>query len=218
MILLLENNTIRANKSEINFENYSEVMESVFSDVECNTLLADFLEDNHVFYKYKTIIIHESIYREEQRKELFKTLESYAKNKNLVKFSGNNSQASLTDKTLQLSAENLYENLETFLQESQKNESNILMLAYGKYWDLNKLLNTLQLLNLFIEDYDEKEEIDFDVFEDDFDLRELKNILSDDDCKKLFKNLDNFEDEIDLEQIKVLAHNFEILIQEKSNG
>jgi len=216
MILLLENNTIRKNKSEINFENYSEVMESVFSDTKCNSLLDNFLEDNYIFDKYKTIIIHENIYREEQRKKLFNVLESYAKNKNLVKFSGNNTQASLTDRRLQLSAENLYKNLETFLQESKKDESNILILAYGQHWDLNKLLNTLQELNLFIEDYDE--EIDFDEFEDDFDLLELQKILSDDDYKKLFKNLDDFEDEIDLEQIKVLACNFEILIQEKSNG
>jgi len=218
MILLLENNIIRANKSDINFENYTEVMKSVFSDTKCNSLLDNFLEDNYIFDEYKTIIIHESIYREEQRKELFKALESYAKNKNLVKFSGNNTHASLSDRTLQLSAENLYQNLETFLEESKKNEPNILILAYGKYWDLNKLLNILQALNLFIEDYDEDEEIDFDEFEDDFDLLELKKILSDDDYKKLFKNLDDFEDEIDLEQIKVLAHNFEILIQEKSNG
>jgi len=218
MILLLENNSIRANKREINFENYNEVMKSVFSDAKCNSLLDNFLEDNYIFDEYKTIIIHENIYREEQRKELFKALESYAKNKNLVKFSGNNTQASLSDRTFQLSAEKFYENLEDFLEESQKNESNILMLAYGKDWDLNKLLNTLQLLNLFIEDYDEDEEIDFDEFEDDFDFLELKKILTDSDYKKLFKNLDDFEDDIDLEQIKVLAHNFKILIQEKSSG
>ena len=218
MILLLENNTIRANKSEINFENYSEVIKSVFSDAQCNNLLDKFLENNHIFDEYGTIIIHENIFREDQRKELFKVLENYSKNKNLIKFSGNNTQASLIDNTLQLSAENLYQNIEVFLEESKKNVSNILILAYGKHWDLNKLLNTLQSLNLFIEDYDEEEEIDFDEFEDDFDLLELQKILSDSEYKRLFVNLDDFEDKIDLEQIKILAHNFETLIQEKSNG
>jgi hypothetical protein len=217
MILFLENNRYRANKSEIEFEHYKDVLETIFSDTKCNNKLDNFLQNSSLFDDYDTIIIHENIYTEEQRKKLFKTLENHCKNKQLVKFSGNNSQASLSNISLQISAEFLYKNLKVFLEEYKQKTSNILMLAYGKNWSTNKLLNTLQEINLFIESY-EDEEIDFDEFEDDYDLLELKKILSKKEYNLLFKNLDNFEEEIDLEQIKVLALNFKALIQAKSNG
>ena len=210
-ILLLENKTIRQQDIQINCE-------KILGNENCNEKLENFMKDNSIFDEYDVIIIHENIYLESERKNLFNSLESYCKEKYLVKFSGNNSQSSLTKKLLSLSAKKLYENIEEYLKENESGQANILMLAYGKYWDLNKLLNVLHELNLFIADFNEDEELDFDEFEDDFDLLELKKILNKEDYKSLFINLDDFEDNINLEQIKILAVNFEKLIQEKSNG
>lgn len=217
MILFLDNNTYRANKSKIDFEKYTHIVQTILFDEKCNNKLDDFLENKSSFDEFDIIIIHESIYADEKREKLFRELENYCKDKKLVKFSGNNSHASFTEGSLQLSDKALYINLEIFFKEYENNTSNILMLAYGRNWSINKLLNTLQDINLFIEDYKD-EEIDFDEFEDDFDLLDFKKILNTEEYKLLFKNLDNFEDEIDLEQVKVLASNFKILIQEKSNG
>lgn len=210
-IILLENQTIRQQGIQINCEN-------ILGNKNCDEKLENFMKDNSIFDEYDVIIIHENIYLESERKKLFNELESYCNEKYLVKFSGNNSQSSINNKILSLSAKTLYENIEEYLNENKSGQANILMLAYGKYWDLNKLLNILQSLNLFIEEFDEENEIDFDEFEDDFDLLELKKILSKEDYKSLFINLNDFEDDINLEQINILASNFEQLIQEKSNG
>jgi len=210
-IILLENQTIRQQGIQINCE-------KILGNENCNEKLENFMKNNSIFDEYDVIIIHENIYLESERKKLFNELESYCNEKYLVKFSGNNSQSSINNKILSLSAKTLYENIEEYLNENKSGQANILMLAYGKYWDLNKLLNILQSLNLFIEEFDEEFEIDFDEFEDDFDLLELKKILSKEDYKSLFINLNDFEDDINLEQINILASNFEQLIQEKSNG
>ena len=210
-IILLENQTTRQQGIQINCE-------KILGNENCNEKLENFMKNNSIFDEYDVIIIHENIYLESERKKLFNELESYCNEKYLVKFSGNNSQSSINNKILSLSAKTLYENIEEYLKENKSGQANILMLAYGKYWDLNKLLNILQSLNLFIEEFDEENEIDFDEFEDDFDLLELKKILSKEDYKSLFINISDFEDDINLEQINILASNFEQLIQEKSNG
>lgn len=206
-IILLENQTTRQQGIQINCE-------KILGNENCNEKLENFMKNNSIFDEYDVIIIHENIYLESERKKLFNELESYCNEKYLVKFSGNNSQSSINNKILSLSAKTLYENIEEYLKENESGQANILMLAYGKYWDLNKLLNILQSLNLFIEEFDEENEIDFDEFEDDFDLLELKKILSKEDYKSLFINISDFEDDINLEQINILASNFEQLIQD----
>lgn len=213
MILLLENKRDRIGgieRSGIQFTEYSEV---ILYDEKCNNILDNFLENNNQFDKYDTIIIHESIYYEEKRESLFSQLEKYARkeNKTLVKFSGSNSQSSFSKNILTLSAEKLYQNLETFLKE---NNSNILILAYGRDWDLNPLLNTLEVLNIFIEDFEKDNEIDFDEFEDDFDLLELKHIFKEQEYQALFKNLD-FKNEVSREEMIILASNLQMIIREK---
>lgn len=213
MILLLENKTIRQNN--IDFTNYNNI-ETILGDDKCNPILDIFLRDNSIFSEYDMIIIHENIYYQDKREELFKNLEKYCEDKKLVKFSGNNSQSYLNENILTLSAKKLYENIEIYLTEDKAEQSNILMLAYGKNWDLNPLLNILQELNLFIENFDEGGEIDFDDFEDDFDLLQLKRILKEEEYQLLYKNLD-FEDEVSIEEMRILSYNFKTLIQVKSN-
>jgi hypothetical protein len=177
-----------------------------------------FLENRHEFDKYDTIVIHESIYQENKRETLFGELEKYTaqENKILVKFSGTHTQSSFSENILTLAPAKLFKNLEVFLKEYKDDNSNILMLAYGKHWDLNPLLNILQELNIFIEDFDEFEEMDFDEFEIDFDLDKLKKILKEEEYRLLFNDL-NFGDEINLQDIKNLANNFQRLIQSKVN-
>lgn len=217
MILLLENRRDRIGgikDSGIEFEKYKNI-EVVLSDKNCNTILDNFLENLHQLDKYHTIIIHESIYHEEKREILFKALEQYIKNNNkiLVKFSGHYSNSSFSNNILKVTPIKLYQNLETFLKEYNPN---ILILAYGENWDLNPLLNALEELNVFIENFDEDEEIDFDEFEDDFDLLALKKILKEEEYQSLYKNLD-FGDEVSIEEMKTLACNIKTLIKEKAN-
>lgn len=217
MILLIENKRDRIGGFEersIDFDKYPNI-EVILYDDKCNNILDEFLEDNNKFNEYDTIIIHETIYYKDKVETLFKVLEQYVKSKNktLVKFSGHNTQSSFMNNILTITPSKLYQYLEIFLNEDN---SNILMLAYGKYWDLNPLLNILEKLNLFIENFNEDEEIDFDEFEDDFDLLELKTILKDEEYQLLYTNLE-FNDEVSLEEMKILSHNFENLIKEKIN-
>ncbi len=216
MILLLENKTIRATESEINFQNYDDIMEAVFTDDNCNNMLDGFLKDYALFDKYETIMIHESIYREKGRKELFKKLENYCEDKSLVKFSGSNTSALVTNESLQLSDKNFYTNLEFFLQMYRDNKSNILMLAYGRYWDLNPLLNYLEKLNLFIENIDTRKEVRSSKFKQDFGIFSLKRILKDEEYEVLLENLRFIDQKVSRDEMKVLASNFQKLIQEKS--
>ncbi|MDQ7046339.1 MAG: hypothetical protein Q9M39_01435 [Sulfurovum sp.] len=90
-------------------------------------------------------------------------------------------------------------------------------MAYGKNWDLNPLLNTLEELNIFIENFDEDEEINFDEFEDDFDLLTFKKILKDEEYQSLYKNLD-FADEVSIDEMRILSDNFKTLIQTKASS
>jgi len=219
MILLLENKRDRIGGIEergIDFSKYNKNLEVILYNEKCNDMLDKFLKDNNQFDKYDTIIIHESIYHDNKRDELFKVLKKFCIDKKLIIFSGNHSQSSLSNNTLTLTPKKLYENLETFLKEYDNDNSNILMLSYGKDWDLNPLLNTLEELNIFIENFDEDEESDFDEFEDDLDLLALKKIFKDEEYQSLYKNLD-FEDEVSLEEMKILACNIKTLIKEKAN-
>jgi len=216
-IILLENITKRQQSTKINFENLNH-LENILGEENCNNKLDKFMNDNSIFNNYDVIIIHESIYFESERKSLFQILEKYCiNNRILVKFSGNNSQSSLNQNILTLSSEKFYGNIEIYLSENEKNKANILMLAYGKNWKLNPLLNTLQSLNIFIENFNGEEEIDFDEFEDDFELLKLKIILNKEEYQKLFKNIEELDDEISIEQIKTITYNLQKLIKSKSN-
>lgn len=80
------------------------------------------------------------------------------------------------------------------------------MLAYGENWSLNILLNTLEKLNILIEDSDESFEEDFDEFEDDF-FHQIKKILNHENYKSIFNDVIINNYEINLSQIKVIKDN-----------
>ncbi len=216
MILLLENKDKRY-KDNITNINEAQNIDIVLGDEKCNALLDSFLQDTTVLNSFDVIIIHESIYYADKRYELLKNIESFcvASGKNMIIFSGNNTQPYLRSNILEISAKNLYHNLKEYLEEYKEDRENILVLAYGKKWKLNILLNALERINIFRED-SEEESVDFDEFEDDFDLRKIEKIVGKNDYNNLFKNID-MDDEITLQQIKLLTTSLRDLIKEKAN-
>ncbi len=218
-ILFLENKVARKDSYDIDFTKYKKLV-SVFTDEKCNKILGDFLEDNNMFDQYDTILIHATLYYEDKRSELFQVLKSYCKNNNikLVIFSGGGDIGSLNQGILEVTAKSFYENIEIFLEKYENNISNLLMLAYGEYWDLNILLNTLEKLSVLIEDEDANFIEDYDDFEDDFDFIKIKKVLDKKQYKMIFKNIDIEDYEIDMNQIETIRDNLKNLIQDKANG
>ena len=218
-ILFLENKVARKDGYDINFTKYKKLV-SVFGDEECNKGLCGFLEDNSAFDQYHTILIHATIFYENERSELFRTLKEYCKNSkiSLVIFSGGGDIGSLNNNILEVTAKSFYENIEIFLEKYQNNESNLLMLAYGENWDLNMLLNTLERLNVLSEDKSDDFIEDYDDFEDDFDFLKIKKVLDVKQYEQIFTNVDIEDDEINVSQIKTIRANLENLIQDKANG
>ncbi len=217
-IILLENKVSRKDKYNIGFSKHKN-LESIFGDEKCNEVLSDFLKDNTLFDQYDTIFIHSSIFHEDERPVLFRTLKEYCiKNKKtLVKFSGGGDIGSLNNNTLELTAKSFYENVEIFLYEYEKNTADLLMLGYGKSWDLNILLNILEKINILIEDNNGEFKEDFDEFEDEFDLPKLKKIFGINIYERILENVKIDEDEINLDQIKTIYNNLKRLIQDKVN-
>ncbi len=225
-IIFFENKVARKDNYSIDFAKY-EKLETVFGDEKCNKVLDDFLEDNSMFDQYDTILIHATIYYENKRPELFRTLKEYCKNKiSLVMFSGGGDIGSLNNNILEVTAKSFYENIEIFLEKYQNDASNLLMLAYGENWDLNMLLNILEKLNILIEDNnDEKDDfvdfVEFDSIDDfkvNFDFTKIKKVLNIDEYKSIFNDVDIYDYEINISQIKTIRDNLENLIQDKANG
>ncbi len=213
MILLLENKQSRQKNIESSLNNYSDCLSNILGDEACNHLLDDFLQDKSTFDKYDTIIIHESIYHDEERDQLFTEIKSYLQNKDLIKFSGNNIQVSLQEKNiLQISPATLYENIEVFLDEYRKESSNILMLAYGRNWEMNILLNILEKLNIFIEN--NSKALNISIFRRKSGLSTL-NELNPDFYKILFEDINTKK--IDILEMEKIRNKFKQYIQESVN-
>ncbi len=213
-ILFLENDLERLKATKMSSENPK--IEAILGNQACNQKIDNFIKNQNNFNIYDTIIIHESIYNEKMRDSLFKTLNIYCRHnkKFLVKFSGDNSQSLVHENNLTMSDRDFYENIEAFLDYSDK--SNLFVLAYGRNWTINPLLNTLQELNLFIENFDKDTDILFDELELDFDFLVLKKILKKDEYETLFKNIE-LNEEISIKDVKIISKNFKKLIKRKTN-
>ena len=196
-IILLEDKDTRKGFSKERFARLEDetALEVVFGKNACNNLLDKFMKNSEVFNNYTTIIIHASIYQPDKREELFDKLKEYD-DTNIVIFSGE-SAISLIGNVLILPANILYgENLEIFLKESKPH---LLMLGFGKNWKPSILLNVLEKLNLFIEK-NHLPNVDFDVFEGDVELLEIKEVMND-EAYLQFINKTAYEDRISQEQI-----------------
>lgn len=212
-ILLLENKAERQKIITFNLKEYN-FLDNILGDEECNIFLDDFLENQFYFDIYDTIIIHESIYHESKREQLFKTLHDYCKTKNIIKFSGNNTQFSLeNEKSLQINPTMLYRNLKIYLEMYANDDANILILALGEKWKLNILLNTLEKLNIFIED-NTKYPVQKSIFSSNVGLTKIKEV-SENYYNKIFENID--KNNLSIDDIETININLNTLIKEIVN-
>jgi len=116
-------------------------------------LIEDIKTETIDWNQYSTIIIHRSGFSQ----EILDKLKEFCKNNNttikLVFFSGGISSTFYMAQPyefLQLNSKELYtKNLKLFLET---NGNNLLQLAYGEEWEVNRLLNKLEKINKFIED------------------------------------------------------------------
>jgi hypothetical protein len=205
-VILLENKDERQKEHIFDMPKY-EFFDNVLGDNDCNNLLDKFLQNNSIFDNYDTIIIHESIYDDQKRINLFEVLKNYCSNKNLMMFSGNNTQFSLENESLlRISPLSLYNNIEVFLNAYEKKSSNILMLALGEKWQFNILLNTLEQLNIFIQN-NEKESINKSIFSSKSGLLKIKEV-NEEIYESIFKNFtSNNLTKIDIETISANLKN-----------
>lgn len=205
-VILLENKDERQKEHIFDMSKY-EFFDNVLGDNDCNNMLDKFLQNNSIFDDYDTIIIHESIYDDQKRINLFEVLKNYCSNKNLIMFSGNNTQFSLENESLlRISPSSLYNNIEVFLNAYEKNGSNILMLALGEKWQFNILLNTLEQLNIFIQN-NEKESINKSIFSSKSGLLKIKEV-NEEIYESIFKNFtSNNLTKIDIETISANLKN-----------
>ena len=212
MILFLEDKETRESRIDISNEN----IDVFIGYSKCEQQLNDFIKNNEIFNKYDIIIIHESINFKKDT-DIIHKIKGYCKNnaKKLVIFSGNNSQPSLSNNTLTITAKSLYSNIKIFLENYKNNQSNILMLAYGEHWRLNILLNILEKINMFIENLEETENITFNRFKKDY-IFKIKPIMTNEEYNNLFGN-EKIGSKIDLSQIKIFRDNLKQLIQDKVN-
>ncbi len=211
-ILLLENKDYRQKKLAINFKTF-DFIDNILGDKACNILLDEFLKDQSKFDIYDTIIIHESIYYNLKREKLFDTLDKFCLDKGLIKFSGNNTQFSLENElSLQLNPTTLYENLEIFLETYKVDDPNILMLALGKNWYLNVLLNSLEKLNIFIENNNKPKQKS--IFSSKTGLTKIKAV-SPESYALIFSGIES--NTITTDQMKKVAEKLKNLIQDKAN-
>jgi len=122
-------------------------------------LIEDIKTETIDWNQYSTIIIHRSGFSQ----EILDKLKEFCKNNNttikLVFFSGGISSTFYMAQPyefLQLNSKELYtKNLKLFLET---NGNNLLQLAYGEEWEVNRLLNKLEKINKFIEDNKIKED------------------------------------------------------------
>lgn len=205
-VILLENKDERQKEHILDMSKY-EFFDNVLGDDDCNNLLDKFLQNNSIFDNYATVIIHESIYDDQKRNNLFETLKNYCTNKNLIMFSGNNTQFSLENEyLLRISPSSLYNNIEVFLNAYEKKCSNILMLALGEKWQFNILLNALEQLNIFIQN-NEKESINKSIFSSKSGLLKIKEV-HEEIYENIFKNFtSNNLTKKDIENISVNLRN-----------
>ncbi len=211
-ILLLENKDNRQDILTFNLKQYP-FLNNVLGDNNCNSLLDNFLENQSIFAEYDIIIIHESIYYDAKREKLFAILNSFCSEKKVIKFSGNNTQFSLENEfSLQLSSTSLYENLEIFLEAYKVDDSNILMLALGKNWYLNVLLNSLEKLNIFIENNNKPKQKS--IFSSKAGLTKIKAV-SPESYALIFSGIDS--NTITTDQMNKVTDRLKKLIQDKAN-
>jgi len=213
-ILLIEDREQRQKNllksSDVSLEKYSDILDNMIKN-RFKTFIEDIRNNSFDFTPYDVIIAHQSIFIEDKREILSVIRNSCKEGKKLVLFSGDMEISSYSNSSyeeLGLSSKQLYsKNLELFLQEYEKGEINIRILAFGTHWKANIMLNVLEKINLFIE-INNDEDIDYDEFlnktgflsMDNIDIELYKMKLDDnwiDDISEIIKLRDSLKTTIE---------------------
>jgi len=163
------------------------------------------LADISILNKYEVIISHRSAF-EQDNVRILDLIKQHCKNENkyLILFSGGITTSYYGKEPyeqLSLNSKDFYsQNLKLFLDEVDSNNINLLLLAFGKKWKLNAVLNTLEKLNSLTSD-------DFDYFDDFYNstktnLKTLNEIID-------FRDFDSEEfsaKTVDKVKQKILNH------------
>ena len=168
-------------KFNINLEEYKDVLFNSI-DEKYQKIYEDLRNENYEDLKnFDVIISHKSAFEGENSKIIHR-LEKFSKenNKKLVFFSGG-IDGIYYDKEnefeyMELNSMIFYsKNLELFLNELKEDKDNILILAYGKKWKLNILIEFLDTMTKYIMDLDENLfPFPYEYFKEDLELIKLK--------------------------------------------
>ena len=178
-ILLIED---RAKRQQL-FMNDTGIDLSIYSDILNNEIDKDYykqiLDDKIDLSQYDIIISHKSVGDKNSGKVIDK-LKKHCKlaKTSLTLFSGGISANYYNDDNdfieMEINSKTFYStNLELFLKAVKENKENILMLPYGQKWKLNIILNILEKLNRFIEQYLDKESILYKKFTKEVDIEKI---------------------------------------------
>ncbi|RAX51645.1 hypothetical protein CCY99_08785 [Helicobacter sp. 16-1353] len=186
MILLMDSDVKRQEsfmeKYKIDINKYKNLKNICGENVKDFT---DKIKENiSILESYDILIVHRS-----DIVNLLLNLQDYVKksNKRLVIFSGGNTSTNYSNnyyESLSLNSKTLYSNNLIFFIENYATDSNVLILAYGKKYKLNILLNSLSKINNFINSASEKE-ILFEDFVQKVNLDAIKGLDKLKDYRKL---------------------------------
>lgn len=138
---------------------------SNYEYVDVQTTLSDLLK----LEDYAVFIIHQSAINESNKKIL---LNIKSQSKPIVIFSGGiyTTYRNIIGKSehLYLNSRILYsENLHLFLNEIGNKNINLLLLAYGKKWEFNNILNVLEKVNTYINKGNKETPVNYEDFNED---------------------------------------------------
>jgi len=188
-IILIDDRTQRQikfkEKTGFNIDDYSDIVDNYTAD-KYEELLEKFKNDDYdMLNRYDIIITHRSAYSDINSKVLDKLkLICKEQHKKLIFFSGGISDRFYLDapfEFLLLNSKAFYsKNLKLFLESESKN---ILILAYGTQWKLNKMLEILEKITLFMEENQNKNDISAKRLRNKTDINLLANLIKIDQIK-----------------------------------
>ena len=133
---------------------------------------------------YDTVICHRSAFAESSNNILVLLKEHCKKtDTKLVFFSGGISATYYSNRDNEfciLNSKDFYsENLKIFLEDIRiSGESNLRILAYGKKWKINLMLNTLARVNQFIGENSNREKVKIQRFNAESKIENLKGVIN----------------------------------------
>lgn len=175
-ILLIEDRVERQEKftqdTGINLKDYDDILDNKIS-----------LEKVGL-KEYSTIIVHRSAFGEIDENILdFLKEHCQETGTKLVFFSGGISStfySKIKYEFLLLNSKSFYsQNLKLFLDDMQSNdvEANLLLLGYGKNWEINIALNTLAKINLFLSSNISEEKVKLNFFKTQTKIDNIEKII-----------------------------------------